>query len=1064
LENHAESYFKIFDEETPTVAPSQETRWDGAEPSSSEAHQLPARINQYRILRLLGEGGMGIVYEAEQERPSRSVALKVIKPGFAGPDLKRRFEQEWRALGRLQHPGIAQIYEAGTSDSGLGPQPYFAMELVHGEPLLSYSATRHSNLRERLTLMLKVSEAVHHAHQRGLVHRDLKPANILVDDAGQPKVLDFGVARVTDCDTQATHRTDLGQLVGTLAYMSPEQTLGDPLEIDVRSDVYALGVLLYELLAGRLPYPVSTKLHEAVQSIREEDPTPLSSIDRLYRGDIETIVAKALEKDKARRYASAADLASDIRRYLEDQPIVARPASAAYQLSKFARRHRSLVAGASAVFVVLVAGVVASAWQAARATKASEAALRERDLVLAAEQRATRERDRALSAEKTANAAGAQALEQRNRAVEEQQRADTEAAMAKAVYDFLQNDLLAQASSAAQAGSKSKPDPDLKVRTALDRAAQHIARKFDRQPPVEASLRQTIGMTYLNLGLYTEAQRELERALDLRRRISGEQDPATLTSLISLGHVLHAQGKYPQAEALYERVLEGRRRVLGENHPDTLAAINDLINVYRDETKYPQAAALMVKALGIQRRTLGEEHPEALHTMLNLAAVSRNQGKYPQAEELFTKVLEIQRRTLGDEHPETLATLNLLALQYREEGKYARSEELCAESFELRRRVMGPEHPGTLEAMNLLAILYRVNAKYGQAEAMLRQALDTERRTLGEEHPLTMLSLAELPGVYWVEGKYAEAEPLYVKALEMRSRVLGAEHEDTVSTMNNLATLYLSEGKFEESEPLLTKVLEIRRRVRGENEPHTLTAMNNLGVLYRNKGEYGKAESLFLKVLEARRRVLGEDKPDTLKTLDALAGVYRVQGKYRDAKPLYMQAVEGRRRVLGEQHPDTLVSWNGIALLHLDQGHYSEAEALFTRLLEARRRVLGPDHPDTIGTLDSLGRLRLEQQRYTEAEIPLREALGLLQKKSLAAWERYDTESMLGASLAGQGNFEGAEGLLLSGYQGLSSRGSTIPAPSRSSLEHAVQRIVSLYEAWDKPEQAAEWRNRLRKP
>jgi eukaryotic-like serine/threonine-protein kinase len=305
----------------------------GAEAASAPAEvptALPSTIGRYRILRLLGEGGMGVVYEAEQEQPRRTVALKVIKSGLGDPKLVRRFEQESLALGRLQHPGIAQIYEAGTAETGFGPQPYFAMEFIRGESLLQYAKAHQLSIRQRLELMAKICEAVHHAHQRGIIHRDLKPGNILVDETGQPKILDFGVARAINSDAHVSRQTDLGQLVGTLAYMSPEQVLADPLELDTRSDVYALGVVLYELLAGRLPYTVSPRLHEAVQTIREEEPRPLSTFNSAYRGEIETIVCKALEKDKTRRYASTAELGADIRRYLQDEPIMARPASATY--------------------------------------------------------------------------------------------------------------------------------------------------------------------------------------------------------------------------------------------------------------------------------------------------------------------------------------------------------------------------------------------------------------------------------------------------------------------------------------------------------------------------------------------------------------------------------------------------------------------------------------------------------------------------------------------------------------------------------------------------------------
>ena len=284
--------------------PARDRRWQGfgigsvkpprSAPSSAEAGLapkviatvLPSTIGSYRILRLLGEGGMGIVYEAEQEHPRRTVALKVIRSGLADAKLVRRFEQESLVLGRLQHPGIAQIYEAGTADTGFGPQPYFAMEYVQGESLLQYAKTHQLGIRQRLEVMGRICEAVHHAHQRGIIHRDLKPGNILVDETGQPKILDFGVARATDSDARASRQTDLGQLVGTLAYMSPEQVLAESPELDTRSDVYSLGVVMYELLSGQLPYRVSPRLHEAVRTIREEEPRALSTLDRSYRGDI----------------------------------------------------------------------------------------------------------------------------------------------------------------------------------------------------------------------------------------------------------------------------------------------------------------------------------------------------------------------------------------------------------------------------------------------------------------------------------------------------------------------------------------------------------------------------------------------------------------------------------------------------------------------------------------------------------------------------------------------------------------------------------------------------------
>ena len=523
---------------------------------------VPATLGPYRVLELVGEGGMGAVYKAEQDRPHRIVALKVIKPGLATPEMLRRFERESDVLARLQHPGIARIYEVGTDVAGGAPMPYFAMEFINGTPLKDYAESRHLGTRERLELMARVCDAVEHAHQRGIIHRDLKPGNILLDESGQPKILDFGVARVTDSDAHVSRQTDLGQLIGTLAYMSPEQVLADPLELDTRSDVYALGVILYELLARRLPYRLSAKLVEAVRTIQEEEPTRLSAIDRAYRGDVDTIVAKALEKDKTRRYPSATALGADIRRCLSDEPITARPASAVYQLQKFARRHTALVTSTAVVFAVLVGGIVFS----------------------------TREALKARQAEQTAQAVG----------------------------DFLRNDLLAQASASNQSGPRTKPDPDLKVRTALDRSAARIAGKFDRQPAAEAAIRETIGETYADLGPDVEARAHVERALELRRREHGEDSPETLRTISRLARTTFLQGKYPDADRLFSQALEAQRRVLGGDHADTLYSMAGLASVYDFQGKHKQAEALIRETLEIQRRTLGPDAPAVLSSMATL--------------------------------------------------------------------------------------------------------------------------------------------------------------------------------------------------------------------------------------------------------------------------------------------------------------------------------------------------------------------------------------------------------------------------------------------------------------
>ncbi len=720
--------------------------------SGSSARDLPATIGTYRILGFIGEGSMGIVYRAEQQNPQRIVALKVIRVGIASAEHLRRFERESELLGRLQHPGITRIYEAGTVNWGGGEQPYFAMEFIDGLPLDASMPDRGS--RYYLELMAKICDAVNHAHQRGIIHRDLKPTNILVDETGQPKILDFGVAHVADSDAQITRQTDMGQLIGTIAYMSPEQVLADPMALDVRSDVYALGIILYELLARKAPYDIKRKtLPEVVRIIREQDPAPLSSVNRRYRGDVETIVAKALEKDKERRYLSAADLAADIRRYLADEPILARPASAGYRFQKFLRRNKTLVASTAVVFLVLVAGIIVSSREAFQARKA-------------------------------------EVISQK------------EAASANAVIDFLRNDLLAQASPKNQSKDVSL-DPNITVRTALDRAAARIDRKFDGQPEVEAAIRDAMGKTYEDLAQYAESEKQLERALDLERKVWGPESATTLNTLNHLGRTLWHEGKYKEAGALFGPALEIERRVLGPEHPDTLYCMNNLANVFRAEDDNGKAQPLYEETLKIRRRVLGPENPQTLISINNLANVYWTEGDYQKAQVLYTEAMETQRRVLGPEHPDTLLSMGNLASTYAREGKDEQAEALFDQTLEVSRRVLGPQHTTTLGFLADRALLYLQEGKRELAEADATQVLTGRRRAGGSEDPSDVhLAAADLALILISEGKFAESEPIARENLEFNVKEQ-PDRWQRFRAESLLGAALAGEKKYAEAEPLL---------------------------------------------------------------------------------------------------------------------------------------------------------------------------------------------------------------------------------------------------------------------
>ncbi len=881
------------------------------QPVSARAVRPDVLIAGYRILRVIGEGGMGTVYEAEQEKPRRIVALKMIKPGLATAALLRRFELEAHALGRLSHPGIAQIYEAGMADAGHGPQPYFAMELVTGLPLDQYLTERNPGVRERLDLVARICDAVHHAHQKGIIHRDLKPGNIFVEDSGQPRVLDFGLARVTDSDIQATMQTDFGQIVGTLPYMSPEQVLGDPLALDTRSDVYALGVLLYLVLAGHLPYDLKkAHLAECIRVIREVDPSPLGTVSREFRGDVETIAARALEKEKERRYQSAAELGSDLRRHLSHEPIVAHRASAAYQLGKFARRNRTLVAGAAATVLALVAGVGVSSWQAVRARRAeglatSRLAQTQEARALAERRREEAEGARRLAEERRTEAEGRKseaesrkAEAERARAAEGAQRvaaeasertSRSEAAKAAAVNAFLKEML----SSVDPSEMKGK---DVTVRRVLDEAAGKVGGgSLREQPEVEASVRTTMGKTYQALGLYAEAEPHLRQALEIRKRVLGPEHPDVAASLNDLASLLHDEGKRAEAEPLYREALRIRKRVLGPGHLDTSATLNDLGLLLKQQGDLDGAEALYRESLAIKRRALGEAHGDLAQAINNMAQLLQARGDLKGAETLHRESLAMRRTLFGPEHPDVLASLNNLGANLFAQGDVAGAEALAREVLAVRRRTLDANHPDLAMALNNLGAYLRVEGKLAEAEPLQREALAIWRKALGNEHPDVASAASNLAFVLQEKGDPAGAEVLQREALAIRVKVYGEGSLQVARTLGPLGPILLDEGKLEEAETVLRRALAVRVEKLPPRHVDTAVAQADLARALNARGKFEEARTLAADALSIREEKLPVGQWSRFEAQSLLGEALAGLGKLAEAEALLLPAYDGLR-------------------------------------------------------------------------------------------------------------------------------------------------------------------------
>ena len=985
----------------------------GETPTDGLDGRLP-HIAGYKVERVLGSGGMGVVYLAFDVALKRNVALKTMgQAQYAGLEQVERFLAEARTVAHLRHPNIIAIHAIVEHEG----RSCLALEFVDGDDLKKRLAGKPMAPHPAAELIQTLARAVHAAHNAGVIHRDLKPSNILLTSEGIPKVADFGLAKLLGGDSA---RTLSGQVVGTPSYMAPEQAEGRSKHVGPAADVYALGAILYEALTGRPPFLGDSQL-ETLRLVCKTEPVSPKQLRPDIPRDLETICLKCLEKEPHKRYDSADVLAEDLRRFLADRPIIARRVGPAGRLQRWSRRNP----WAAAFLAALSFGVLGSSWQAIRAT----------------------------TAQRTATLAEAAAKKERD-------RAESEAEIARAINEFLNDDLLAQASSEDQATIDTTADPDIKVRTLLDRAAGRINVKFADKPLVEASIHRTIGKTYTKLGLVPAATRHLERALELYRKALGEENVATLETMSALGELYVGSNSPLVAESVLLQARAGWQRLRGSDRVNAASTTISLAKCYDAQGKPELAESSFVEGLTGLRAARGKDHIETLNAMNELAMFYQHQGKLADAEPLLLEARDGLRRLKGPKHPDTLLVTNNLGQLFYLEDKLADAERLFVDVFKNRSEVLGPAHPATLDSKNDLAVLYGRQRRWLEAEKSMRDVLEGKRITLGPTHRQVFATVVSLASFCAQQNKFAEAEKSLTEALDACKRVYGSHDPDTLWIMTSLGGLYQLQSKLDEAEKLLVDVVAGLRMTLGAGHTDTLVAIGNLAALYGLQAKAAKAEPLLREVLKFRYERLGPDNTNTLFAMQAVASCYLNEGKLDEAQPLLEELRDRRNRVLIPDHPDTIATLDDLATCYRLQGKLDQAEALFLEVLKQRQRVFGKDHVNNTGTMDLLGLVRIARKKYIDAEKVLRECLAIRTKTTPNGWSKFISESILGASLAGQQKYGEAERHLLSAFNGMQGHEKTMIPAVKIRLSEAAKRLIKFYTALGKEEQRAEWLTR----
>lgn len=870
---------------------------------------------RYILQDKIGEGGMGEVWCAKQFAPvKRRVALKLIKRGMDSEAVLARFEQERQALALMDHPNIAQVLDGGVTETG---QSFFVMELVNGLPLTKFADESKLSTAERLELFVPICHAVQHAHQKGIVHRDLKPANIMVtmiDGKPVPKVIDFGVAKATGGSlSEQSVETQFGAVIGTLEYMSPEQAGYSGVDIDTRADIYSLGVVLYELLTGLRPID-QTRLKEAglaemIRVIKEDDPSrpstrlstsqslpSLAAVRRieprrltaLLKGELDWVVMKCLQKSRDRRYDTANGLARDIQRFLAGEVVEARPASAGYRLSKFLSRNKGPVIASGLVVGALIAGVAGTTWGWVESRRQAEVAR-------------------------------------------------LEAITQSAISAFLRDDILAQASSQTQSESIFQPDPDLKVRTALDRAARNINERFAEQPLVAAALHRTIGQAYSDLGEYAAGRPHLEKSIELyHSQGHSEDDPDAFLAKQSLGYLYLQQQEVDKAEELFSAALDRRRG--GEETRESLRAAVHLAHCYEMQ-----------------------------------ASLNVDSSKRELAKQLYQDTLTSQRRLLGDKDLDVLKTLSSLTTLYRAES-FATADPTLLDLAErtIQEAVDCSEelpagHPSRLSFQYSLALIVSDKKEYDRALKIREEVLAGCIRTFGEVNPTTARAMDSLATNYMLINRIDEAESYYLKSLATRRQLYGNDHPVTGHAVFSIGQFYYNAGNMEKAEPYYRERLERNRRLQGKDAVNTHLAGRDLAMIYSALGRAEEAETLLSQAIEGFKKHFEDSNPIVVLTREYQADVLMGLGRMEEALKIY---VGGVTLLKSQPNPDPIALASSIAGLgqcQLVMEQFEDAEASFREATELFTKYIPEAWPSFVYK-SKIGVALLGQQRFAEAE------------------------------------------------------------------------------------------------